>query len=378
MLHIFSNSNLLKIPSYRLDLGRLTPEMKAWIRNAAGITVAELLELCKNDVARERSCARFSTSTKHTSYSSEWLGDPSLIEFKESFACALEQFLAAMRFIPLLQRVARLSHQIVTVSAASGQPAHLIILKVDLSDSSSNEDAFSSPAIVADLSQYTRMPSVVPCAMSSAFVYTPRTLFDVSQSLICNPASAAPRRQAIRELRRLYPSTAFTYSDQDEHSLCTNRNALVSTFSIDTVPDEPSIKALSPKRSLASLRSWASSVVPSVPYSKRRSHISTIASPSSMLPILENVGPQVPRPAKTRAPRRERSYEQLMSSRHPYLHLHLPPPLVFANHPFALNVSNTSLESEAETRHTSDAVALSGIYQLNNDMERADAWFRRI
>ncbi|TDL29733.1 hypothetical protein BD410DRAFT_849519 [Rickenella mellea] len=328
-----------QVPSICLDIGRLTPDMRDWVRNAAGVSIEDILDMCNEDIS-DIVFRRSSLSTEQSSYTSCISERPlgsSILDLQEALTHAIDELLSRFDFIPRLSSIGKLSSEIVEVPSLQSRAARLIVIKVDLSD------AAEPPTIISSCAddRYTRMPRTTGPALPSTFAYTPKHLFDAAQSIMGNN-NITFNRKTLAELDGLYSSGRRTELPRTPNSVCPHRSALVSTFSLDTVIDMQSPKTLKTHFSLTSIRSWASSVTTTM-----RTQTEP-PSPSSMRTVFEHHLPQYP--LLTAQPQRKER-RQGKASRHPYLHLRLPPPMIFSNDANASNNLNNSLESPCSVEY---------------------------
>lgn len=345
--------------------------MRTWIRSAAYLTPSEILEVCRNDLAREKELIRLSMSTKRTSIDSEKYTHSLLFDFQESFAEALRMLLSTFPSMPDLSQFAKVSSHVLDMHT-TGASAHLIVFNVDLSDLRGSN---MLTEICVRGSGADDHRAVVSPIVSSSFVYTPQTLFDAAQSMVSH-RSLKCREQFIEEFNRFYPTIPHIQPPDDCH-IFSSDIGLVSTFSFDSDSDADRRRSLRNKLSFSSLKSWASSSA-----HNRRGRTRTPAPPMpNMHTIPEARNAEYHPLASTSRPsessRPGLGQPQYGDNRHPYLHVRLPPPLVFPYHPYSTNRSNTSLDSQDEVYNAGDTIVFTDTYHLANHMERADAWRNR-
>lgn len=341
--------------------------MQAWLENAAGITASELIRMCKKDVDRVREEARYSGVVQHHA---DYIQEKELVGFKEALAFALEQLLQEMSFLgPELAHSTRLTNEICTVPSVGGEPAVSIVLDIDLPEILEGRGRDRRHASISSSSSASCEP-----VMPSVFTYSPKRLYDVSQSLF-RTSMEDFREQTAIELDQLLASrskrNAF-YPNPRSRLPHANSVALVSSFSLDTISLAPSTKSSRSRRIASKVASCWTAVregtrgLPVKLTRGRRRRASAFApSPSSVAAISVLPGsrslvdlrkpktsddpslPPVPPLPPTLVS--DGKYREGASSRHPYLHLNLPSPLILANHHSDRRGSDaTVISSDAE------------------------------
>ena len=340
----------------------LSSDMRTWLLNASGITASELISMCKKDISRVHEEVRFSGVTQHA----EYLQEKGLVAFKEALAYALEQLLQEMSFLgPDLAQSTRLTNEICVVPSLGGKPATSIIFDVELPNMTGNGDrnetgrSFSSCSSESDE------------AMPSLFTYSPKRLFDVSQALIRTTMEDFKERTAV-ELEQLLssqgPRNTF-HPDSKSRVPHSNSVALVSSFSLDTISLTQSTKSSRSRRITSKVASYWSALrdgsrsLPTRLASIRRTNAPSTNSVAAIRVLpgsrslvdfrKSNSSPghgmaPVP-PLPSGAASAESAKLLSASSRHPYLQLSLPSPLILAKHHTERRGSDaTVLSSDAE------------------------------
>ncbi|KAH8118570.1 hypothetical protein DFH11DRAFT_1503199 [Phellopilus nigrolimitatus] len=266
-----------QIPSYRLDLPELSPEMRFWLRDMAGISVADLIQVCKDDVKIGYRQGFRSSETSRFKSDIESCGQSSLLGFKDALARALEQLMRNLSFVgrdlPLWTRLTSIVNDVPSVST-DGPPAHMIVFHAQMPDDESDSElthVSHSASFSSETSQSASSAPPEAMPMPSVFTYTPRRLFDAAQALACS-SMADFQRETKLELDRLFVTAASAraecgggglgsrHSDrQRERHTHTNRNALVSSFSLDTLSDAGSEHTSRTRDAVERVRAgWAS------------------------------------------------------------------------------------------------------------------------
>ncbi|KAI5124828.1 hypothetical protein M0805_005458 [Coniferiporia weirii] len=251
-----------QIPSCRLDVPRMTPQMHAWLRDMAGLSVSELTRVCNDDVAQCHNSPPFfqnrvQVPTSRPAFDSGVSRErAALLKFQEALVSALEQLMRDVAFVGNdLPARARLTPHILDVPSASsidgGSPAHMVVLRARATRLGLNGDLDLGSDFVHisdDARQHMRFRGDTPPSTPSVFAYTPRALFDITHALVCSErARSAFRCRAAPELEHILPSRASADTDMDSpdqreesgsDELCRRLPpALVSSFSIDTLTD---------------------------------------------------------------------------------------------------------------------------------------------
>ena len=201
--------------------------MKTWLRNSAGFTASQLIRICRYDNWRwHAECSRRSDYSKHIA---EYTQDRSLLEFKADLAASIEHLMDEVTLVQSdLAQTVYLTPTVTEVPLIAGTLAHLITLRGDtLTD--------HKTVLVRHNSFYNESKQL------SGFTYIPRSLFNVSQlrsqstTGVCDytkrrKEELGPTRDEHVDLIRL------RWNERTPHSNI-NRNALVSSFSLDTIND---------------------------------------------------------------------------------------------------------------------------------------------
>lgn len=207
--------------------------MRRWLQDVPieVRTAGGLLELCSDDVEKNDEDILM---TRLSSILCDCFGEPYLYDFKKALACALEQLLLELNFLEGIPATALLlSPMVVDVPSFGRGPAHLIVFKLDISSTadidSQPDGVIQTVNIMSDC--HTSSSGSCKTTTPTTFAYTPRSLFDVSQSIMLGAADDI-MTDVAGILKHLYP-TPPTYAPARRTVLVSDR-ALVSTFSLDS------------------------------------------------------------------------------------------------------------------------------------------------
>lgn len=186
-------------------------------------------------------------------------------QFEEALAQSLERLLSQLSFIDSLASKARLCPTIMDIPCVDGAPAHLILLHVEIPDSSGSVDSqHRSPSAMADFPAQSQSFA----STKASLTYVPMSFFEVSRALVYGLTDQYTR-SVERDVERIFATSsrpapfADPTSEGDDRNPCRNAPALISSFSLDTLSDINLTHgaALRNKCSFSSVRSWGSSAM---------------------------------------------------------------------------------------------------------------------
>lgn len=190
------------IPSYRVpDVGRVTPEMRAFLRVLDQMSLDEAMRTCERESIRSGEKRQYLNQDGIIPADAE----EELIQFQMALFLALDALANAMSFYPRIAQSSRLSAELLEVPSSlddSTPPALMILTQAVLP----SEDATAHP--YGDLSALPD-PDMVPtetCGKGTPFVFVPYTLFAKAQMMLFRGQQAAEfEDEVIAELRRRHP-----------------------------------------------------------------------------------------------------------------------------------------------------------------------------
>ncbi|KAL7412161.1 hypothetical protein BDY24DRAFT_110596 [Mrakia frigida] len=193
-----------QIPAYRLPdvVCPLIPEARNFLRSLSGLTMAEVLVRCDDEISRpiERPHRR-STSVRSRSsrQSKQWSDDESgyddwdeeaspLLDFQIALSIAIEALSVAMVGPwPNINEIARLSPEILNVPSSEGfEPAQLIVLEVVLPKTiyGPSKALGKEEAEVQDISSVRGKQATIVDEPPAPFTFTPFSLFSSAQTMM--------------------------------------------------------------------------------------------------------------------------------------------------------------------------------------------------
>jgi len=194
-----------QIPAYRLPnvVCPLIPEARNFLRSLSGLTIAEVLLRCDDEISRpiERPTHRRSNSARsHTSrQSKQWSDDDSgyddwdeedspLLDFQIALSIAIEALSVAMVGLwPNINDIARLSPEILNVPSSEGfEPAQLIVLEVVLPKTiyGASEEVGKESAEMQEVTSVRRKQPTIVNEPPAPFTFTPFSLFSSAQTMM--------------------------------------------------------------------------------------------------------------------------------------------------------------------------------------------------